>query len=896
MNLGSIGQAVANAALQSMQMQPSVANLTNAINNCWQQDKAGSTQALQSLQALFSSDKLLASGNVSIKHTQITIGDLNTAPRTGCIPKPDLSHCGAPAGKGLSKDPEGFPKGSIRTAGGYTVVPEGKDAAWSIFAPGQKATDKPHTRVWGDPHVDEKDGTRWDFTKNSDFVLPDGTRINAQTTSETGYSVTKGLTISNGADKVQVDGISNNKPSVGNITQDGYQWRAKHMASNPGRDTFRLGGDNKDVSWFKENNGVIGGKITGAYMDKAKNRYEQKLDNGKKYWVSPELRAPLGSNAWGNQLRGQITDMGGNMLAGHPKLAEMFGGFMAADHGMAQLGQQMFAMANAFAAQQMGALGLGNMGGLGQIAQQFLANQALGEMFGGAMPFGGLSGNFGGMNMANQALGQLGQAMLAQQLMQSQASMLRNLAGVGALGGMNALNAANTTVKTGRPQKFAAMGGANFLNKLGNPSGRSFSPLNIGGGRDVRVAKDGINKLKGAKPSLSVAKPGDKGGPGKLVLSQADVAAIRGAKDMGAAKEIVRKAMERQTGKSIPKTDMNNRKAIRNGANRDAMNKLLGTKVRSGTEKNSTSSLVMDSMMESIAKSVRGSDFGTTVTQHTSLSAAQAQMSACAANPFLAMGHFGDLGAMQLNQTTIEADNAPSALAVDLNSYKAAANKFGELYSPLIFDLFGKGYKATDAEFVEVDLDGDGKMERFTDLDAHIGLLTFDSKLEGEEYGAGSEMFGNGTDLSMYGIKADTENGAFENGFDALRALAEHFDLVRAGKQHLDAGDLEILENEAGLRMRVGGVCEGEDRTFASLGVTQIALGDASKIQDIKAAEEDAYGNKLMRQEGATFVVRSTEREYVDIWFNIQGRVADEDKAPKVQSTAQLLRGVTRRL
>jgi lauroyl/myristoyl acyltransferase len=37
-------------------------------------------------------------------------------------------------------------------------------------------------------------------------------------------------------------------------------------------------------------------------------------------------------------------------------------------------------------------------------------------------------------------------------------------------------------------------------------------------------------------------------------------------------------------------------------------------------------------------------------------------------------------------------------------------------------------------------------------------------------------------------------------GFDALRALCEHMDMVRPGKQFLDAKDLAVLEKEIGIK------------------------------------------------------------------------------------------------
>ena len=266
-----------------------------------------------------------------VSATSVTVG---TAAQ---IPKPQVEEAGTPAGKGLSKNPEGWPKGTVRTAGGYHVVPEGRSSAWRIYGPDQKHGEKANTRIWGDPHVDEKDGTRWDFTKNSDFLLPDGTRINCQTTSETGKSVSKGLTISNGMDRVNITGINTNNPKTGDITKDGYEWRAKHIQGNPTRDTFRLGGDSKKIHWFKD--GKSGADlITGArYKD---NMYQQKVDPSKKYWVSPEMRPVVGSNAWGNQIRNQTTDVLGHLSQSQQE-AQINGQFMALDHAKQELGQAM---------------------------------------------------------------------------------------------------------------------------------------------------------------------------------------------------------------------------------------------------------------------------------------------------------------------------------------------------------------------------------------------------------------------------------------------------------------------------------------------------------------------------------------------------------------------------
>lgn len=251
---------------------------------------------------------------------------------TGCIPRPAQELSGPPAGQGLQKNPAGWPEGSTRTAGGYTIVPEG-NTSWKVFGPDQKPGDKPTTHVHGDPHVDQKDGTRWDFTKNSDFLLPDGTRINCKTSSESGYSVSTGLEISNGADRVSVSGLDG-KPTVSDVKADGYEWRAQHLASNPNRDTFRLGGDGDD--WFLERNGQDMGKITGAYMDEKTGAYAQVLDSNTKYNIDPNLRPPFGSEAWGNMLRGESLDRIARMGL-DPASANAIGQMFHADHSQTQL-------------------------------------------------------------------------------------------------------------------------------------------------------------------------------------------------------------------------------------------------------------------------------------------------------------------------------------------------------------------------------------------------------------------------------------------------------------------------------------------------------------------------------------------------------------------------------
>lgn len=263
------------------------------------------------------------------------------APACGCLPPPQVHQAGAPAGKGLAVGADGWPEGTITTAGGYKIVPEGR-TNWEIYAPGQDPGEKAHTRIWGDPHVTEKDGTRWDFTKSSDFVLPDGTRIHAKTSSDTGQSVTVGLEVVNGMDRVSVTGLNGRNPQVSDIKHDGYRWRAQHLSSNPERDSFHLRGDEDTVHWVRERNGDMEGVVTGAYYDRGQNRYEQRVDDGNLSFLSREMRPPVGSAAWGNHLRSALNDALAKVLGqnlGGPNgefAANMVAQQIAGDHVNAQ--------------------------------------------------------------------------------------------------------------------------------------------------------------------------------------------------------------------------------------------------------------------------------------------------------------------------------------------------------------------------------------------------------------------------------------------------------------------------------------------------------------------------------------------------------------------------------
>jgi hypothetical protein len=198
---------------------------------------------------------------------------------------------------GLTVNPEGWPAGSIQTPGGYRIVPEG-NTNWSIYSPDQKPGETPTTRVWGDPHVTEKDGTRWDFTKDSNFVLPDGTLIRCDTTSETGQSVSQGLTIVAGNDKVDVKGVDGGSPTTTKDAGGATKWMNDNMPALANSNTFSLKTEGSDVSWFRSTGGQLEGKVVGAtHNADGKNSYDQIIEgvgpNGQK---TAGARGAVGGN------------------------------------------------------------------------------------------------------------------------------------------------------------------------------------------------------------------------------------------------------------------------------------------------------------------------------------------------------------------------------------------------------------------------------------------------------------------------------------------------------------------------------------------------------------------------------------------------------------------------
>jgi hypothetical protein len=143
---------------------------------------------------------------------------------------------------------------SVTTSGGYKIEPLGQ-FEWKITGPDGK-----DTRIWGDPHVAEKDGGKWDFKKDSTFVLPDGTKIHCKTTpwGNGDMTVTQSLQIENNGQVVDITGIDKGKGQVGQVRQgqatvqtqqtfvmgkesDDWSFQGKEILGDNGADNFKLG-------------------------------------------------------------------------------------------------------------------------------------------------------------------------------------------------------------------------------------------------------------------------------------------------------------------------------------------------------------------------------------------------------------------------------------------------------------------------------------------------------------------------------------------------------------------------------------------------------------------------------------------------------------------------------
>ncbi len=160
------------------------------------------------------------------------------------IKPPNICDCSQPEGS-LQKTNDT----TITTAGGYKIEMVGQ-FDWRITGPDGKST-----LIWGDPHVAESDGGKWDFKRDSTFVLGDGTRINVTTTPWSGnpeMTVTQKLEVISGNDRIIVNDIDKGKGKIGETTKDGYA----NVNNFAGKDVFVMGKESDD--WAHQGREVIG--------------------------------------------------------------------------------------------------------------------------------------------------------------------------------------------------------------------------------------------------------------------------------------------------------------------------------------------------------------------------------------------------------------------------------------------------------------------------------------------------------------------------------------------------------------------------------------------------------------------------------------------------------------
>lgn len=107
---------------------------------------------------------------------------------------------------------------TIRSLDGYVVRAEGKDQAWSITGPDGKTT-----RIWGDPHVTESDGDRWDFKERGTFIFGNNKATLEVVPAGNGETFSSRLTLYCGDERITISGIDKNKPVITAVSHDGKQ-------------------------------------------------------------------------------------------------------------------------------------------------------------------------------------------------------------------------------------------------------------------------------------------------------------------------------------------------------------------------------------------------------------------------------------------------------------------------------------------------------------------------------------------------------------------------------------------------------------------------------------------------------------------------------------------------
>jgi hypothetical protein len=191
--------------------------------------------------------------------------------------------------------------GEITTPGGYKIDQVGQ-FDWKVTGPDGKSSE-----IWGDPHVKEEgaDGTQtggFDFKKPATFVLGDGTKIDVATTpysQNPNVTVTQGLTITNGNDRVQVTDIDKGKGVVGDVTHDGFQ----HVNDAAGNQVF-VEGQNA-AQWTSGGQEILGDATAGTPDNFKLGDAVPPLISGQTGSTQPTT----GNQDWVGQIMGDLANL-----------------------------------------------------------------------------------------------------------------------------------------------------------------------------------------------------------------------------------------------------------------------------------------------------------------------------------------------------------------------------------------------------------------------------------------------------------------------------------------------------------------------------------------------------------------------------------------------------------
>jgi hypothetical protein len=166
---------------------------------------------------------LLRAAN-DVPKQNITIDQRRFAFQDGVVQTSDLQNIGSSTNASSTNSPTAsttwqvdHENNTIYLDNGYKIVLDGEECSWKLYDAGGNVL-----HVWGDPHVSESDGGRWDFKADMTFELDDGTKITVQTKDwGNGMTVSDNLIITNGDQCVQVSGIADNNPVISEVTTDG---------------------------------------------------------------------------------------------------------------------------------------------------------------------------------------------------------------------------------------------------------------------------------------------------------------------------------------------------------------------------------------------------------------------------------------------------------------------------------------------------------------------------------------------------------------------------------------------------------------------------------------------------------------------------------------------------